>query len=178
MESWEDELERNLGLDLGFEEDIEDEFENELFMHMVDVASSELLGECSATPPVRGSVSGQRVVFRDRETYHNLLYHDYFSDIPTYGPSMFRRRYIMRKELFLTIVDSIAKYDPWFLQTIDAVGRRNLSTLQKCTAAMRMLAYETSADSVVEYCRLGKSTPQQCLRRFVLQQEGVLSLGF
>ena len=116
MESWEDELERNLCFDLGFEEDMEDEFENELFMQMVDVVSFELLGECSSTSPVRGSVPGRKNVFRDRETYHNLLVTDYFADNPTYGPSMFRRRFGMRRELFLRIVDAVARYDPWFLQ--------------------------------------------------------------
>ncbi len=50
MESWEDELERNLCFDLGFEEDMEDEFENELFMQMVDVVSSELLGDLFQSP--------------------------------------------------------------------------------------------------------------------------------
>jgi hypothetical protein len=32
MESWEDELERSLGIGLGFEEDMEEEFENDLFL--------------------------------------------------------------------------------------------------------------------------------------------------
>ena len=125
MESWEDELERNLCFDLGFEEDIEYEFENELFMQMVDVVSSELLGECSSNPPVRGSVPGRKNVFRDRETYHNLLVRDYFADNPTYEPSMFRRRFRMRRELFLRIVDAVANHDPWFLQKPDACGRND-----------------------------------------------------
>jgi hypothetical protein len=32
MESWEDELERSLGFGLGFDEDMEEEFENDLFL--------------------------------------------------------------------------------------------------------------------------------------------------
>ena len=41
---------------------MEDEFENELFMQMVDNVSSELLGECSSTPPVRGSTRKEECV--------------------------------------------------------------------------------------------------------------------
>jgi hypothetical protein len=34
---------------------------------------------------------------------------------------------------------------------VDAVGRRGLSPLQKCTAAIRILAYVSPTDSVDEY---------------------------
>jgi hypothetical protein len=172
MDSWEDELERNLCFDLGFEEDMEDEFENELFMQMVDVVSSEILGQCSSTPVVRGSVPGRKNVFRDRETYHNLLVTDYFSDNPTYGPSVFRRWFRMRREVFLRIVDAVGNFDPWFLQKLDACGRLSLSPLQKCTAALRMLAYGSGADATDEYCRLGESTAQECMRRFCVAIRG------
>lgn len=42
----------------------------------------------------RGSVEGHRVLDRDRQSGHNRLYEDYFSDNPTYGPNYFRRRLI------------------------------------------------------------------------------------
>ena len=89
MESWEDELERSLGFDLGFEEDMEDDFEIDLFLHMVDVVSSEILGESSTKPKVGGSTVGREFVWRDREHCHDLLYKDYFSESPTYGPVKF-----------------------------------------------------------------------------------------
>ncbi|XP_074347229.1 uncharacterized protein LOC141686067 [Apium graveolens] len=38
---------------------------------------------------------------------------------------------------------------------------------QKCTAAMRMLAYEISADVVDDYVRIDESTEIECLKRFV-----------
>ena len=172
MESWEDELERSLGLEIGFEEDMEDELENDLFLQMVDVVSSELLGEPSSKLKVGGSVPGRAYVWCDREHCHDLLWKDYFSENPTYGPRKFRRRYCMRKELFTTIVDAVVSFDPWFAQRVDAAGRVGLSSLQKCTAAICMLAYGVAADACDEYCKLGESTAQECMTRFVVAIRG------
>ena len=41
---------------------------------------------------------------RDREGAHARLYQNYFSDNPTWGATVFRRRFRMRKELFLRIM--------------------------------------------------------------------------
>ena len=42
-----------------------------------------------------------------------------------------------------------------------------MSSLQKITAAYRIITYETPADSVDEYIRIGESTVIESLRRFV-----------
>jgi hypothetical protein len=172
MESWEDELERSLGFGLGFDEDMEEEFENDLFLQMVEAFSTEALGESSTRPKVGGSTVGREFVWRDREHCHNLLYKDYFSESPTYGPIKFRRRFRMRRELFTSIVDAVVHFDPWFQQRPDATGRMGLSSLQKCTAAIRMLAYGVAADACDEYCKLGESTAQMCMERFVVAIRG------
>ncbi|XP_020964013.1 uncharacterized protein LOC107611651 [Arachis ipaensis] len=54
---------------------------------------------------------------------------------------------------------------------VDATGRRGLSPLQKCTAAIQMLAYGVAADAVDDYVRIGESTTIECLEKFV---EGVI----
>ncbi|XP_016206844.1 uncharacterized protein LOC107647262 [Arachis ipaensis] len=54
---------------------------------------------------------------------------------------------------------------------VDAIGRRGLSPLQKCTAAIRMLAYGVAADVVDDYVCIGESTTIECLEKFV---EGVI----
>ncbi len=41
-----------------------------------------------------GSVMGHEVIDRNREARHLRLYQDYFSDNPTYGPVLFRRRFV------------------------------------------------------------------------------------
>jgi hypothetical protein len=42
-----------------------------------------------------------------------------------------------------------------------------LSSLQKMTAALRMLAYGVAADSTYEYVRIGESTGVESLKKFV-----------
>ncbi|XP_062103621.1 uncharacterized protein LOC133814710 [Humulus lupulus] len=49
----------------------------------------------------------------------------------------------------------------------DAIGRRGFSPIQKCTAAMRMLAYEASAGYIDEYVVIGESIVVECLVNFV-----------
>ena len=80
----------------------------------------------------------------------------------------FRKRFRMRRELFNNIVESVSSYNPWFCQKIDVAGRLGLSTLQKCTAALKMLTYGLPADACNEYCRFDESTTSECLKRFVL----------
>ncbi|KAK8956787.1 hypothetical protein KSP39_PZI000415 [Platanthera zijinensis] len=72
----------------------------------------------------------------------------------------------MRKNLFLCIVTEVQEHDNFFFQKKDDVGKPGLSTIQKITAAFRMLAYGTSADNCDEYIRIGESTVIQCLKRF------------
>ena len=48
----------------------------------------------------------------------------------------------------------------------DGLGRRGLSPLTKCTAAMRILAYSISADCVDEYLKIGESTAMECIKNF------------
>ncbi|XP_021991124.1 uncharacterized protein LOC110887868 [Helianthus annuus] len=62
-------------------------------------------------------------------------------------PPTERRRFRMRKPLFLRIVDTVTANDIYFPQRRDATGRQGLSSLQKCTATIRVLAYGTSADA-------------------------------
>jgi len=45
-------------------------------------------------------------------------------------------------------------------------GKRGLSSLTKCTAAMQMLAYGVAVDCVDEYLKIGASTALQCLKKF------------
>ncbi|KAL6587400.1 hypothetical protein OROMI_000378 [Orobanche minor] len=113
-----------------------------------------------------GSTMNHRVINRNREG-HIRLYQDYFSDTPTYTETQFRRRFRMRRSLFLRIEEAIVAADNYFTQRTDAVGVRGLSSLQKVTAALRMLAYGTAADAVDDYVRIGESTTIESLKKFV-----------
>ncbi|KAL0876045.1 hypothetical protein Bca101_025750 [Brassica carinata] len=72
----------------------------------------------------------------------------------------------MNKPLFLHIVERLSSEVPYFQQRRDAAGRNGLSPLQKCTAAIHMLAYGQSGDTYDEYLRLGDSTSRLCLENF------------
>uniref|UniRef100_A0A0D3DX66 DDE Tnp4 domain-containing protein n=1 Tax=Brassica oleracea var. oleracea TaxID=109376 RepID=A0A0D3DX66_BRAOL len=79
----------------------------------------------------------------------------------------------MNKPLFLYIVDRLSNEVQYFRETKDGLGRNSLSPLQKCTAAIRVLAYGSAADTVDEYLRLGETTTQLCVENFV---EGIINL--
>ncbi|KAK8957599.1 hypothetical protein KSP39_PZI000298 [Platanthera zijinensis] len=117
-------------------------------------------------PRYRGSTPGHAVINRGRIEGDTRLWNDYFSDHPTYGETYFRRRFRMRKNLFLRIVAAVREHDNYFIQKKDGLETLGLSTLQKITAAFRMLAYGTAADNCDEYIRIGESTVIQCLKRF------------
>ncbi|KAL0728821.1 hypothetical protein Bca4012_024914 [Brassica carinata] len=72
----------------------------------------------------------------------------------------------MNKSLFLRIVERLGNEIPYFQQRRNGHGRNGLSTLQKCTSAIRSLAYGQAGDVNDEYLRLGASTAILCLENF------------
>ncbi|KAL9663350.1 hypothetical protein QQ045_018736 [Rhodiola kirilowii] len=141
------------------EEFIQEFFSDDLLEQRQYELHNQIYGGSSSTP--------KRVIDRDREAGHERLENDYFSPNPVYPAETFRRRYRMGKHVFLRIVDALSHYDPYFQQRVDALGRKGLSPLQKCTTTMRMLAYGVSADAVDDYVLIGESTVIECLKKFV-----------
>jgi hypothetical protein len=41
-----------------------------------------------------GSIPGHIVIYRDREGGHDRMFKDYLAENPTYGPKIFRRRFL------------------------------------------------------------------------------------
>jgi len=112
--------------------------------------------------------SRQRIhIERNREEGHIRLYNDYFYDNPVYTKAQFRRRFRMRKEVFLCIVEALSNHDEYFQVKVDATGRKSLSPPQKCAAAICILAYGSPANSIDDYIRIGEATAIKCLERFV-----------
>ena len=103
---------------------------------------------------------------RDFSLAHNQIMADYFDGQPVYGADIFERRFRMTRDMFLKIASEMSSYDQKIKQQKDATGKPGLSTIQKCTAAMRMLAYGCPADSVDEYVKIGESTCNIYLERF------------
>ena len=103
---------------------------------------------------------------RDFEDGYERIYKDYFAENSVYCPRLFRRRFRMRRELFLRIFEGVREQDSWFEQKIDALGKKGLHPLQKVVAAFRILAYGSSYDMVDEYVRISESSASDCLDHF------------
>ncbi|XP_071728883.1 uncharacterized protein [Rutidosis leptorrhynchoides] len=123
----------------------------------------ELDEECevesvSRIPRVRGYIP------RDRESAVQRLWNDYFADAPIYPAKKFKRRFRMPINLFLRIAQGITtligNYIPehfdFFRERNDALGRQSFTTLQKCTSAIRHLAYGLSPNALDEYLHMSK----------------------
>ena len=119
---------------------------------------------------LKGSTSQRkrrRYIERDRLAGHKRLYLDYFADTPVYPPNLFRRRFRMSRSLFLRIQSAVETYEPYFIQKRDNAQRLSLSSLQKITAALRMLAYGVAANFMDEYVWIGESTAIESMKKFV-----------
>lgn len=113
-----------------------------------------------------GSTEGRVVIRRDRQRAETALNLNYFDADPTYPPEIFRRRFRMRRELFNRIVEGVEKQDSYFEQRQDARKVWGFTARQKCTAAIRQLAYGASPDSYDEYLQMAESTGMESLKRF------------
>jgi hypothetical protein len=111
-------------------------------------------------------------VHRGRDACHERLFKEYFAKNPTFDAMKFRRKYRMRRELFLHLVDAVCSFDPWFIQKRDALDRLGLSSLQKCIVALQILAYGVHADACDEYYRLEESTSLEATKHWVVIIQG------
>jgi hypothetical protein len=72
----------------------------------------------------------------------------------------------MQQHLFKRIKEAVKNADNYFKKKPDACGKEGLSALQKCVAALRILAYGVPADAVDEYVCIGESTARKSLQHF------------
>jgi hypothetical protein len=164
---------------------VEDEDEDEdmlvAYYFLQQEASSSYRRRASDAPPKWSNK-------RDHAAGDAQIHVDYFVPDPVYSPMHFRRRYMsvfycnrndkgniefilmcrfrMRPNLFLRIVQAVENVDPYFNFRYDAVGRAGLTALQKCVAAVRILAYGLPTDTVDENVRIGESTAREALNYF------------
>ncbi|KAL0003206.1 hypothetical protein SO802_016987 [Lithocarpus litseifolius] len=109
----------------------------------------------------------RRSIRRNHLKGHERLFLDYFAPTPIYPPIIFRRRFRMKRSLFLRIQSKVEAHDSYFVQKRNSANKLGLSSLQKITAALRMLAYGVSGDLVDEYVRIGETTALESLKKFV-----------
>ncbi|CAO2820341.1 unnamed protein product [Amaranthus hypochondriacus] len=125
--------------------------ENEVIDNMINYAFQYAIPTIVSTLQPKVKTNKKCRIQRDHSKGHSPLFNDYFAENPTYSARLFRRRFRMRKHVFLRIMEAVSNNDPWFTTNIDATGKKGLSALQKCISALRMLAYGVAADQVDEY---------------------------
>ncbi|KAK9996683.1 hypothetical protein SO802_021369 [Lithocarpus litseifolius] len=99
----------------------------------------------------------RRYIRRNHLASNERLYLDYFAESPVYPPNIFRRRFRMSRSLFLHIQSKVEAHETYFIQKRDNAQRLGLSSLQKMTATVKMLAYGVTTDFMDEYVRIGES---------------------
>ena len=114
--------------------------------HMLILASLADLYAKSTQPLRGGSTQGRgKCKLRQRAEGYCLLYADYFADSPLHDLATFRRRFRMSRDPFNDIVNALRDFDPYFKCKKDCTGMLGFSAIQKCTVAMRLLAYGAPA---------------------------------
>ncbi|XP_022031079.1 uncharacterized protein LOC110932026 [Helianthus annuus] len=108
----------------------------------------------------------QPPIERNRLAAHERLVQDYFCETPVYDDDQFKRRFRMSRRLFVKISNDLAGESPFFTRRVSASGKVGFSGLQKCTVAIRQLAYGTSSDAWDEYLRMSSRMCRESLENF------------
>ncbi|XP_042067335.1 uncharacterized protein LOC121810645 [Salvia splendens] len=145
--------------------DSDDERFQEAEADEVEVAA-EVAEEAAAAVAVPRPFYHRRYIDRDHAGADRQLMEDYFSENARYPAEIFRRRFRMSQQLFVHIATCLAQRFKCFNLRYDATGRPGLSTYQKCTVAIRQLAYAGPADMFDEYLQMSETTALQTLRQF------------
>ncbi|XP_076915753.1 uncharacterized protein LOC143575212 [Bidens hawaiensis] len=120
----------------------------------------------------------RKFIQRDRIQGHERLLLDYFVEDPVYPSNIFRRRFRIRRPLFLCIVNEVESNEPYFVQKRDNAGRLGFFAMQKITAALRMMVYGVTGDFMDEYIHIGESTAMESLKIFCETIVSVFSTEF
>ncbi|XP_076928921.1 uncharacterized protein LOC143593062 [Bidens hawaiensis] len=132
------------------------------------VVNNMVSGSAPSTAPRRRSY-----ILRDRTQANARLMKDYFDDSPTFNDAMFRRRFWMSKRLLLRIVGDMEREYEYFKQKPDARGYLGFSAIQKCTSAIRILAFGNTTDINDDYLKMAEKTTRDALENFCI---GIIQL--
>jgi hypothetical protein len=135
-------------------------------MMAIVLAVKELEDRAKLLDQRRGSQMGRLCIPQNRAAGHEQLMQDYFAEVPTYPPCVFRRRYRMRHSLFVKIVKDCEANSNYFKRRRNAAGTMGFSAFQKILAAMRVLAYGIPTEYTDEYLCIGQDTTIESVRRF------------
>jgi hypothetical protein len=118
----------------------------------------------------RGSVVDHLFIPENRALGHESLIQDYISKVPTYPPSLFCRRFRMRRQLFFKIVRACEANCRYFTCRGNVGDTLGFSAFQKISAAMHVIAYGIPVDYTDAYLRIGEDTTIQSARMCLQSQ--------
>ncbi|XP_047949283.1 uncharacterized protein LOC125195131 [Salvia hispanica] len=121
----------------------------------------EVVEQAAAAEQIPRPIRRRTFVCREHDVAHQRLFTDYFAEQPRWGPTVFHRRFRMRRDLFVSIVQTLEARDEYFQYREEGICRPGLTPLQKCTVVLRQLAYDTTADMFDEYLHVGP-TAEDC----------------
>ena len=100
-----------------------------------------------------------------------LLIQDYFANNAKFTDDQFIRRFRMSRALFLKIVTDLeSKYDFFSKLLFDARMQKSFTALQKCTSAIRQLAYGNTADALDEYLNMSERVSRRIFAQANIQR--------
>ncbi|XP_042436841.1 uncharacterized protein LOC122022790 [Zingiber officinale] len=87
------------------------------------------------------------------------------NDMRLLGEILWRITYV--SSITTLLMYRVENHEPYFVQRRNAAKMFGLSSLQKVTAALRILAYGVGADLIDEYIRIGETTAIKGMKLFV-----------
>lgn len=148
------------------EENIVDSLEDQQMEESIAMAVALTAALTQVRQQHGGSVMGHKVKDRGREAGAKQLDRDYFDENSVYDERDFRRRFRMRKNLFVRIEKAIEVKDNYFVQKRDAKQQFGFTARQKMASAIFQLGYGAPADSLDSYLRMAESTSIESLKCF------------
>ncbi|GKC20315.1 serine/threonine-protein kinase STY17-like protein [Tanacetum coccineum] len=105
-------------------------------------------------------------ITRDCAEAHERLVAAYFTDSPMYNEKRFQQTFRMARPLFNQIVNAVTTHSTYFQCNPDCAGREGISSLIKCTSAIRQLAYDVNASFLDEYTQISERSSCMSLDHF------------
>ena len=107
----------------------------------------------------------RRRIKYDRERARNAVMVDYMGPNPIFPDHQFERTFRITKSHVEDIVSILAKYDTYWTETYDAIGRASISPYVKFLCAQKKLCYGVSFSAFQDYFQMGESSAREAVSK-------------
>ena len=105
----------------------------------------------------------RKMVKYDRARAFASVTKDWMSPLPIFDDKQFERTFRIKRYMVDDIIGHLAKYDRFWIQTIDAVGNKSIHPHVKFLAAQKLMCYGVSFSAFKDYFQMGESTAALCV---------------